>query len=305
MNSMDLGQYIKVTAFVFGVLFFSACEQALNYGDPNRSSEVSFSEDIALVVNDEPIPHFDIYAAAVAEGVIKEGESFDATHRDYTDVVDRLIDRVILAEAARTLDLSGSPEARRRLHIAERQVLARLYLDHVIASRVTESAIRKMYEEQVKLQQVDDSMRYSRIVMEDKPSADSAREQILMGRSFDDVAAQYSTESSWKRRNDAENFVKPNRFPAPYPEILTETPAGGVSEPFETGEGWIIVKVEERLGKAPARLDEMRPEIFEYLKHTYVDTSIANLMRRTVICYPSRLRPEDDEPICIRPASAE
>lgn len=302
---MDMGKYIKVIAFALGVLFFSACEQALNYGDSSRSSAVSFSDDTALVVNDEPIPHFDIRAAAVAEGVIREGETFDASHRDYTDVVNRLIDRVILAEAARTLDLSKSPEGRRRLHIAERQVLARLYLDHVIATMVTESEIRKIYDEQVKLQQVDDSMRYSRIVMEDKESADSAREQILMGRSFDDVAAQYSTESSWKRRNDAENFVKPNRFRAPYPEILTETPEGGVSEPFETGEGWIIVKVEERLGKAPARLDEMREQITEYLKHTYVDNRIASLLRRAVVCYPSHLRPEDDESVCNQPPSAE
>lgn len=292
---METFQYIKKCTLGVGLLFFAACEEAWEIGESDSLSEVTFSEDVAFTVNEEVVLHFDIYAAAVSEGIIREGESFDSTHSEYTDVVDRLIDRFIMADTVKTLDLMDEPRAKRLLHIARRQVMARLFLEHIIATRVTEEAILEMYEKQVKLQQVDDSMRYSRIVMEDKESADTAREQILMGRAFDDVAAEYSTESSWKMRTDAEKFIKPNRLRVPYPEILSETPSGGVSEPFETSEGWIIVKVEERLGKAPTRLDEMRQEITEYLTHTHVDTAIANLRKRVRIERPSHLRSDEDE----------
>ncbi len=292
---METFQYIRKCALGAGLLFLASCEQALETGDSNDPFEDTFSEEIAFIVNKEVVLHFDIYAAAVSEGIIREGESFDSTHREYTDVVDRLIDRVIMADTVKTLDRMNKPRAKRLLHIAQRQVLARLFLEEIIATRVTEAAILEMYEEQVKLQRVDDSMRYSRIVMENKESADTAREQILMGRAFDEVAAEYSTESSWKMRTDAEKFIKPNRLRVPYPEILSETPSGGVSEPFETSEGWIIVKVEERLGKAPTRLDEMRQEITEYLTHTHVDTAIANLRKRVRIERPSHLRSDEDE----------
>lgn len=287
MISMDFNQFIKMIVFIAGTLVIISCDQALDYSDSVQSSEQSFSGDVAFTVNNEPVWHFDILSAAIAEGVIRDGESFESHHREYKDVVDRLVDRVLLAQAAHTLDLMSTPEANRQLHIARRQVLARLYLDHVIENRVNEGAILDMYEEQVRLQQIDDSMRFSRIVMEDKETADSAREQILMGRSFNDVATEYSIESSWKRRTDAENFVKPNRYRTPYPEILTETSVGGVSEPFKTNEGWIILKVEERLGKAPARLDEMHSQISEFLTHTQVDIAIANLKKRAIIEYPS------------------
>lgn len=295
MISMKTFQNFKKCVCFAGLLFFASCDQALETGDSSQAIEVPFSEEIAFFVNEDYITHFDISEAALAEGLIREGETFDSTHREYDDVVDRLIDRVVLAGTVETLELMYEPRAIRLLHIARRQVLARLYLDHIIASRVTEDAILNMYEVQVKLQQVDDSTRYSRIVMENKPAADTAREQILMGREFDDVAAEYSTESSWKMRTDAEKFIKPNRLRAPYPEILSETPEGGVSEPFETSEGWIIVKVEERLGKAPARLDEMRQEIIEYLIHTNVDTAITNLRKRATITRPSQVGSDGDE----------
>lgn len=302
---MEITKHIKMTGFIAGLLFFSACDQALNYGDSDKSKEFPYSDDVAFIIDGEPVLHFDIRSAAIAEGIIREGEAFDSSHREYAGVVDRLMDRVVLAQAAETFNLMDSPRAQRQLYIARRQVLARLYLENRIATRVTESAILDMFEVQVKLQQVDDSMRYTRIVLENEESALTAREQILMGKSFYDVASEYSIESSWKRRNDAEKFVKPNRIRAPYPQILSETPVGGVSEPFATNEGWIIVKVEERLGKAPARLDELRQEITEYLKHTTVENVISSKRKRAVIVYPSQTQQEGGDSDSKKQVSAE
>jgi peptidyl-prolyl cis-trans isomerase C len=60
-------------------------------------------------------------------------------------------------------------------------------------------------------------------------------------------------------------FVAPNDLADPFPVVIANTPEGEVSPPFETGEGWHILKVKDRRTEPPKTREEMRPEIATFL----------------------------------------
>ena len=231
----------------------------------------------AAVVNGEAIYIRDVELEAVAQGMIEPGSDFGPSHPDFPQILEQLIDQRLLAQEAVRRGLDQEPEAARRLAAGRERLLGNILVESLVASEVTEDAIDRMYEEQVKLQQLDDEVRVRRIVVETEAEAAGILIELDAGRDFAEAALEHSTDIRTRLEGGDLGWVKPNELGDPDAAMIGDTVTGGISNVFRTEMGWTILKVDERRTTPPKTKAEMRPEIITFMTFTQISDILREL----------------------------
>ncbi len=231
----------------------------------------------AARVNGQPIYMIDVELEAAAQGLAEPGDPFTRDDPDFQLVLDQIIDQALLAQEATARGLHLDANARRRLQSARERVLGNLLVENLVAREVTEESIRKMFAEQAELQQIDDEVSLRHILLSTEADARMAHERITSGEDFTTVAFEMSEDTASRIEGGALGYVEPNRMGEPFAGAIANTAVGEISEPFETEQGWHIIKVEDRRTPPPKTLDEMRPDIVTFLTYTEISKILKRL----------------------------
>ena len=272
---MQRHRFPRLTPLLVALAVLAAC------GGPDDEQEVrrhvGFDASAAALVNGDPIYLSDVELEAVAQGRIEPGESFGPEHTEYQLVLDQLIDQRLLAQEAVRRGLDRTPAAQRRLETARERLLGNFLMEDLVATQVNEAAIDRMYEEQVRLQQLDDEVRIRHILLETQEEAREVLEKARAGEDFTALAFEYSEDTRTRLDGGSFGWVSPNEMIEPFPAVIADTPAGEISEPFQSEQGWHILKVEQRRTRPPKTREEMRPEIVTYLTFTQISQILQDL----------------------------
>ena len=219
----------------------------------------------AATVNGEKIYVSDVELEAVARGLVPAGQKVRAGDPDYDTVLSQLVDQKLMAQEALRRGIDKDPAAQRRLQMAAERILGNLLVENLVSEDVTEEQIEAMYQEQVTLQQDDDEVRIAHILVDTKEEAQELFDRIRNGESFESLVRTHSKDSSTRMENGDLGYVSPNDEPAPFPLVIANTGTGEVSPPFESADGWHILKVKNRRSRPPKTREEMRPDIVTFL----------------------------------------
>lgn len=261
----------------------SAALMALTGCDPQPNVQtqiVTIDSETAAVVNGEPIYMIDVELEAVAQGQIEPNSDFGPANPEFHQILDQLVDQRLLAQEALRRNLDQSPEAARRLAAGRERLLGNILVESLVANEVTEEAIDRMYEEQVKLQQLDDQVRLRQIVVETEAEAASVFAELLGERDFAEAALEHSQDVRTRLEGGDLGWISPNDLDDPLPARIGDTATGDVSSPFETSDGWVILKVDDRRTTPPKTKSEMRPEIITFLTFTQISDILRELRAR-------------------------
>ena len=231
----------------------------------------------AAIVNGEPIFVADVELEALSQGIIGRGESFRPDDPRFPRILDQLIDQRLLAQEAERRQLDRDDQARHRLEIARERILGNLLVESLVSSEVTEEAIRKMYGEQVALRQLGDEVRIARIVLETREEADAVAARLAAGEEFAALAFQVSRDLRTRAEGGELGWVEVDSLAEPYVGEIGNTPVGSVSAPFQTEDGWELLRVQERRKKAPETLEEMRPDIVRFMTLSEINNILREL----------------------------
>ena len=232
---------------------------------PEEEVPVRVEGATAATVNGEKIYVSDVELEAVARGLVPAGQKVKAGDPDYDTVLSQLIDQKLMAQEALRRGLDKDPAAQRRLQMAAERILGNLLVENLVAEDVTEDQIEAMYEEQVTLQQDDDEVRIAHILVDTKEEAQELFDRVQSGESFESLVSTYSKDSATRMEQGDLGYVSPNDEPAPLPLVIANTGVGEVSPPFQTADGWHILKVKDRRSRPPKTREEMRPDIVTFL----------------------------------------
>jgi len=262
-----------ISAILLAITGVSACSEQASTLSSGRQVDAA----TAALVNGEPIYISDVELEATGQGRIEPNTPFGPDHPDFQPVLDQLIDQRLFAQEAvrRGLDLDTS--ARRRLEAGRERLLGNILVENLVASEVTEAAIDEMYAEQVKLQQLDDEVRLRHILVDTEEKAKSIHLELQNGRAFTEAAFEYSGDIRTRLDGGDFGWVAPNDMLEPFPEIIGDTKTGSLSEPFESEQGWHILRVDERRTRPPKTKEEMRPEIITFLTFTQISDVLHDL----------------------------
>jgi peptidyl-prolyl cis-trans isomerase C len=227
--------------------------------------------DVAVAkIDGKPVWKSDVAREAVAQGLIGEGETLDVNSELFQRVLDEVVDQKLLASEAIRRGLDKSPAAQRRLASARERILGDMVVEGAVNSAVNETAIQALYQEQVKLNRGGDEFRARQIVTPDQISAEAIRKQVGAGASFDKLAAEHSIDAETKSSGGDLGYFTPDVMPAAYGKVLAGAKPGQLLGPFQSDEGWVLLKVEDRRKQAPPTLDASRPQIVRFLTYAQV-----------------------------------
>lgn len=257
-------------------------------------------EVVAAEVNGTEIRHSDVLREAAAQGVIAQGGTLPSDDPSYQRVLDELIDQRLLALEARRLGLRETPQARRRIAMAEERILGNVLLESTIADAVTDERIQRVFEEQSELSRPAREIRARHILVSTAEEAREIRRLLDAGADFAELAVRYSLDTATRLEGgDLGFFTRQGVLPA-FAEVAFNTPVGQVSEPFESASGWHLLKVENMRTAEGRTLDEMRPGIVRFLTFQEIETLLTRLqeeadIRRREPVEPGVLRTDDAE----------
>lgn len=266
----------RIVAMVLSSAVFSAiagCSPSAEQSAVNLRVDTA----TAVSVNNQPIYVSDVELEAAAQGIIAPGEPFTAEHPEFKKVLDQLIDQRLMAQEARRLGLENGHDAKRRLKAAEERILGNILVESLVAREVDEDAIKRMYSEQVSLQQIDDEVRIRHILISDEATAKKVMVDLKGGGDFSALAFEYSTDKKTRLDGGELGFVSPNLLEDPFPSVIANTKVGDYSQPFSSERGWHIIQVDERRQPAPKSLEQMRPEIVSFLTFTEISKILKSL----------------------------
>jgi len=273
------------SAILLGAAGISACEP--------QSSTLSSARQVdgatAALVNGDPIYISDVELEAAAQGKIEPNSPFGPDHPDFQPVLDQLIDQRLLAQEAVRRGLDKDTAARRRLEAGRERLLGNILVENLVANEVTETAIDAMYAEQVKLQQLDDEVRLRHILVETEAKAKSVLTELEGGRDFTEAAFEHSDDIRTRLDGGDFGWISPNEMIEPFSAMIGDTKTGAFSSPFQSEQGWHVLRVDERRTSPPKTKDEMRPEIVTFLTFTQISDVLRDLRFGAVIRQRNRV----------------
>ncbi len=258
----------------------SGCEQPAPL---NELAVVEDSSAVAAYVDGQPIYASDVILAAEAEGAIEEGGELEPDSAEFNRVLDGLIDVRLMAMEAEARSLHEDPQARFRLQSIRDNTLSNILIETVVAERVDEAAVRKMYQAQISITELGEEAHVRQIVVPTKADMDAIIAELDSGTDFAVVASQRSIDESTRLEGGDLGYLSEDAVPPAFAQAISATATGGVSRPFETANGWRVLKVEERREEAPPSLEELRGPILNYLGMIEIDKLLKQLRSESQI----------------------
>ncbi len=174
--------------------------------------------------------------------------------------VERAIDRLLVAEAARNEGLGDDPEVRRLLQAAEADVLWEAYLQSRIRQALSEARIRGAYDE-IASAATEDEIKARHILLSSERDARAVIRELEGGADFQKQARDKSVGPSRESGGDL-GYFRRSQMVAEFSEAAFAMAPGEFSKaPVKTRFGWHVILVEKRRRAEAPTMREALPGI--------------------------------------------
>jgi peptidyl-prolyl cis-trans isomerase C len=160
-------------------------------------------------------------------------------------VVEYLIERHLLAQAAVREGLVDDEEYKRRLAFYQAKALRDGYFAAKLKPSVTDEAVRASYDEQAAKVEAEERVRARHILVASEDEARDISARLANGEAFEELAAEYSLDGSGELGGDLGYFTAEDMV-QPFSQAAFSLEVGEVSEPVQTEFGWHVIKLEDR-----------------------------------------------------------
>lgn len=226
-----------------------AAAPAMAQKAPSAGKKQDPKTTVVAVVEGEPIYQADVIAAfhSLPPKIQKQG-----IEKVYERVLELMIERKMMSVFGRREKYDQDPEVKRRLAIAEDQIIREVYLDRLIRKYLTKERVRAHYDEVVRKNPPTKEVRARHILVDSESKAKELAAQAKNGADFAKLASKNSIGPSAQRGGDLGYFTE-GEMVKPFSDVAFKLKKGEVSAtPVKTQFGWHIIKVEDvRTRKVP------------------------------------------------------
>ena len=223
------------------IALLAALAAGLVYAADKPAASAKAEDRPVTKVNGVPIPQESIdlrVKAATEQGQMDSPELRKA-------VLDDLINREIIAQAALKKGFDKLEETVSQLNIAKQSILVNAYVqDYFKNNPISEEALQKEYED---MKKTAGSKEYKarHILVKEEAEAKSIAAQLKKGAKFDKLASKHSLDPGSKDKGGVLEWTMPANFVKPFAEALVALKKGGVSAPVQSDFGWHIIKLDD------------------------------------------------------------
>ena len=141
------------------------------------------------------------------------------------------------------------------------QIRASLAVKKAIGDTITEKELKAKHKPEI---------RASHILVKDEDTAKKVEAELAAGKSFEDLAKQYSEDTASKENGGDLDYFGPGKMEAAFEEAAYKLKKGEISQPVKTSYGYHIIKVTD--------IKELKPydEVKDDLKTQIIETKMAD-----------------------------
>ena len=243
MNRLcSMAAYISLAAALSTVP--AMAQKASSTGKGKKADEI-----VDATVEGQPIYQSDVRAAfhSLPPNIQKQG-----LDQVYERVLEMLIERKMMTVYGRREKYDQDPEVKRRVALAEDQIIREVYLDRLIRKYMTKERVRAHYDEVVRKHPPTKEVRARHILVDSEAKAKELLKEAKSGKDFAELATKNSIGPSAQRGGDLGYFTA-GEMVKPFSDAAFKLKKGEVApEPVKTQFGWHIIKVEDvRMRKVP------------------------------------------------------
>jgi len=236
-------------------------------------------DQVVAVVNGHEIKRSEVEMAA--EDILGQLPELPPKLR-YPFIVEYLVERHLLAQAAVKDGIAESDEYKRRLALYQAKALRDAYFAQVIAPSVTEEEMKKAYEAEAAKISQKERIRARHILVNSEQEAKQIVERLNKGEKFDDLAKKYSLDGSKDYGGDLGYFSEGEMVPE-FSKAAFALQPGQISAPVKTDFGWHIIKLEDRKKGAAQPYDQVKTALKNILLRKKTQERIVALRKASKV----------------------
>ncbi len=200
----------------------------------------------------------------------------------YEPLLSQLVDRRMLANAAKASGFESDPAYLKRMETARVNILAESWLAKLVEPAVADEKLQARYEEEKKNFKGAEEVHARHILLKTEAEARKILAEIRKGADFGEMAKQHSTGPSGKQGGDLGFFDAKTMVPE-FSKVAFAMNAGDVSEPVKTQFGWHIIRVETKRQAEGPSFEQREKELRQGLAQEAVANTLADLRKKSDI----------------------
>lgn len=256
------------------IKFAALTAMSLMLATPAFAQTAEQKEDkVVAVVNGHEIKTSEVQMAA--EDLLGQLPDLPPKLR-YPYIVEYLVERHLLAQAAVKEGIADSEEYKRRLALYQAKALRDAYFAQTILPTVTEDEMKKAYESEASKVAQTERVRARDIQVATEQEAKEIRARLDKGEKFEDLAKQYSLDASKDYGGDLGYFSAAEMVPE-FSNAAFALKPGEISQPVKTDRGWHIIKLEDRKMGGAQPYDQVKTAIRNILLRKKTQEKIISL----------------------------
>lgn len=217
------------------------------------------------------------------EGAAPAMSTFGDAIRD--NVVRGVVSEKLMLKEAAAAKIGESAEVKEKLAQLRDQLMVQELLKRNASSTISDAAIKKSYEEQIKQFAGKEEVHARHILVEKKEAADAIYKQIKAGGDFAKIAKEKSSDKGSAVRGGDLGFFQKEQMVPEFAEAAFKMKKGEVSAPVKSAFGWHVIKVEDRRKLPVPTLAEARPQIESQLQGAANQAYILKLLKGAKLKY--------------------
>ncbi len=229
-------------------------------------------DTVAAVVNGQKIYRSE--AMAVYQGLPEQYKKLPPEAL-YGQIVERLVERKLLAQAAVKAGYANSPDVKRRIEADREQILQEAYLVNQVESQLTDAKLKEAYDKKVAAASHEEEVHARHILLKSEKDAKEVIAELDKGADFATLAKTRSTGPTAANGGDLGFFTR-NQMVKEFADAAFKLKPGEYTHtPVHSQFGWHVIKVEARRAAKVPSFEESKDELKDDAARTLVAQIVA------------------------------
>lgn len=244
-------------------------------GQPAAAAE----DKVIVVVNGHEITTSEVELAA--EDISTQLAELPAKMR-FPFLVEYLVERHLLAQAAVKKGIADSAEYKKRLAFYQAKALRDAFFNDAIRPSVTEEEMKAAYDKEAPKIKVSERVRARHILVATEKEARDVVARLGQGEKFEEIAKKVSLDGSKDYGGDLGYFSAEEMVPE-FSRAAFALKVGELSTPVKTDYGWHVIKLEDRKAGGAQPYDQVKSGIKAVLTRKKVQDAVTTLRKQAKI----------------------
>ena len=227
-------------------------------------------DKVIVVVNGHEITTSEVELAA--EDISTQLAELPAKMR-FPFLVEYLVERHLLAQAAVKKGIADSAEYKKRLAFYQAKALRDAFFNDEIRPTVTEEEMKAAYEKEAPKVKTSERVRARHILVASEKEARDVIARLGKGEKFEDIAKKVSLDGSKDYGGDLGYFSAEEMVPE-FSKAAFALKVGELSTPMKTDYGWHVIKLEDRKAGGAQPYDQVKNGIKAVLTRKKVQEQV-------------------------------